>query len=198
MRNKKKQMTPSSHPSASETKLCPWITHFLHMNGAGRRRMGVVFSWQCITTATDSFSCSFPVPVGGPTHMTLLNWLLQGVLFPRTAASQEQTALAWAPCRFNKSCQISWSCMSSSSWATAPTRSLLLHGLYGLQHCGALHWLQGSSLPHHNLCHTVQENVYANSYSASSLFFFIYHGVCRAVSLPYSHSFLKCCCADFF
>lgn len=91
--------------------------------------------------------------------------------------------------------------------------SLLLHGFFfmghsshqepsaswalcRLQHCGVLHGLQGNSLPHHNLHHRVQENVCASSYSTSSLS--IYHGVSRAVSLPYSYSFLKCFCADFF
>lgn len=46
-----------------------------------------------------------------------------------TAELQEQTAPAWAPCRVNRPCQNSFSCMGSSSWAAAPTRSLLLHGL---------------------------------------------------------------------
>ncbi|KAK4810648.1 hypothetical protein QYF61_007385 [Mycteria americana] len=70
---------------------------------------------------------------------------------------------------------------------------LLRHGvLYGLQEdiCSTvdLHGLQGDSLPHHGLHHELQGNLCPGAWSTSSSSFFTDLGVCRVVSLTYSHS----------
>jgi len=51
-------------------------------------------------------------------------------------------------------------------------------------------WLQGDSLPHHGLLHGLQGNLCPSAWSTSSPSFFTVLGVCRAVSLTYSHSSL--------
>ena len=72
---------------------------------------------------------------------------------------------------------------------------LLWHGvLHGLQVdiCSTmdLHGLQGDSLPHHGLHHGLQGNLCSGAWSTSSPSFFTDLGVCRVVSLTYSHSSL--------
>ncbi|KAK4818263.1 hypothetical protein QYF61_009968 [Mycteria americana] len=72
---------------------------------------------------------------------------------------------------------------------------LLQHGvLHGLQVdiCSTvdLHGLQGDSLPHHGLHHRLQGNLCSSAWSTSCPSFFTALGVCRVVSLTYSHSSL--------
>ncbi|KAK4832092.1 hypothetical protein QYF61_020707 [Mycteria americana] len=72
---------------------------------------------------------------------------------------------------------------------------LLQHGvLHGLQVdiCSTmdLHGLQGDTLPHHGLHHRLQGNLCSGAWSTSSTSFFTDLGVCRVVSLTYSHSCL--------
>ena len=67
-----------------------------------------------------------------------------------------------------------------------------LHGLQ-VDICSTveLHGLPGDSLPHHGLPHGLQGNLCSGAWSTSSPSFFTDLGVCRAVSLTYSHSSLR-------
>ncbi|KAK4826200.1 hypothetical protein QYF61_006144 [Mycteria americana] len=80
---------------------------------------------------------------------------------------------------------------------------LLWHGvLHGLQvdisSTINLHGLQGDSLPHHGLHHGLQGNLCSGAWSTSSPSFFTGLGVCRVVSLTYSHSSLQLQLHRFF
>jgi len=113
----------------------------------------------------------------------------------------------------HKSCQ--QTCFSvgcSLCGSTGPGRSLLQHrfsvvsqppsGIHLLQ-CWVLHGLQvdlcstvdlqglqGHSLSHHGLLHGPQGNLCSGAWSTSSPSFFTNLGVCRVISLMYSHSSL--------
>ena len=118
------------------------------------------------------------------------------------------------PPRGHKSCQQTCSSVVSSlHGSTGPARNLLQRGLptgsqrpWGipLLRCGVLHGLQvdicstvnlhglqGDSLPHHGLPHGLQGNLCSGAWSTSSPSFFTDLGVCRVVSLTYSHSSLQ-------
>ena len=113
----------------------------------------------------------------------------------------------------HKPCQQTCSSMGSSFHAaTGPGRSLLQRGLstgsqpasgilllqrgllLGLQvnifSTVDLHGLQGDSLPQHGLHYRLQGNLCSGTWTTSSPSFFTDLGVCRVVSLTFSHSSL--------
>jgi len=117
------------------------------------------------------------------------------------AVLQEQTAPVWV-----------------TSGTTVPTRRLFQHGLStgsqlpsghihvvrrGVLHrlkvdiCFTvdLHGLQGDNLPHHGSLHWLQVNLCSSTWSTS---FFTDLGVCKVVSLTYSHSILSSAVAQHF
>lgn len=197
VRNQKKQKTPSTHHSSSETKLCPWITH--------------LFLWVVQADGEWRF-CSVdntvPLPLIPFGAFSLFQWGIPPTCRSLNGCSRVCYSHGWSPSGADRSI------MGSLQGHQDLSKFLLLHGLLfmghsshqepsvswafcRLQHCRVLRGLQGNSLPHHNLHHRGQENVCVSSYSISSLSF-TYRGVFRAVSLPYSHSFLKCWCVEFF
>jgi len=70
----------------------------------------------------------------------------------------------------------------------------ILHGLQA-DICSTvdLYGLQGHNLPHHGLHHRPQGNLCSGAWS-TSFPSFTDLGVCRVLSLTYSHSSLNCCC----
>ena len=122
----------------------------------------------------------------GPFHMS----------FPRGAVLQKRTAPAWVPHG-----------VTSPARKPAPARALrrvtasfghihllrrgVLHGLQ-VDICSTVdfHELQGDSLPHHGLHHGLPGNLCSGTWSTSSPSLFTDLGVCRVVSLTYSHSSL--------
>ncbi|PKU27356.1 hypothetical protein llap_22340 [Limosa lapponica baueri] len=99
--------------------------------------------------------------------------------------------------RVHRSCQESAPVQASHGITVSSRRIHLLRCgvLHGLQMdiCSTvnLHGLQGDSLPHYDLHHRLQGNLCFDVWSTSSpCFFFTNLGVCRVVSLTYSHSSL--------
>jgi len=176
--------------------------------------MGVVVSSSHVVSAAPSSlmaglltlcPCS---TVGSHPWEAVLHELLQHGSFSRGAVLQEQAAPAWIPCGITS--PASKPAPAWASLSTGPARRLLQRGLpmgsqtplgIHLLQCGVLHGLQvdicstvdlhglqGDSLPHHGLLHRLQGNLCSGTWSTSSTSFFT--GVCRVVSLSYSHSSL--------
>jgi len=148
--------------------------------------------------------------------------LPQRVSLPQGAVLQEQTSPAWVPhgvtSPANKPAlaRASFTPWAHRSWqepapACVPCRVTVslrhIHLLWrGVLHrlqvdiCSTvdLRGLQRESLLHHGLHHRLQGNPCSGAWSTSSPFFFTGLGVCRAVSLTYSHSLWLQLCRVFF
>jgi len=133
-------------------------------------------------------SHSAPAPAWGPSHRR------------QSFMNCSSLCAPWG----HKFCQKTCSCMSSLRGLTGPTRSLLHCGLpigsqlpmgiqllwrgvlHGMQVviCSTvdLHGLQGHSLPHHGLLHSLQGNLYSSTWRTSSPSFFTDLHVCRVLT----------------
>ena len=129
----------------------------------------------------------------------VLHELLQHGSFPWGAVLQELTAPAWVPYRVTSPAS-----KPAPAWAPLSTGLQILPGDYSsadfprghslLQaHPPALKWVSpraaGHSLPQYGLYHRRQGNLCSSAWSTSS-HSFTDLGVCRVVSLTYSHSSL--------
>lgn len=104
-----------------------------------------------------------------------LHELLQPGSLPWGTVLQEQTVSAWVPCRVTSPAS-----KPASKWGLPQTAGgyLLTVDLLGLQ---------GESLPRHGLHHRLQGNSCSDIWSTFSPSFSTGLGVCRAVSVTYSH-----------
>ena len=150
------------------------------------------------------FQCeSFPQATG-------LHKLLRHGSFPWDAVLHEQITLVWVPHRVSGPARNLAPAWSPLHGTTSPARSLLQHGLStGSQplwaHAPTLAWgpsqAAGGYQLHHGLLHGLQGNLCSGAWSTSCSSFFTDLGVCRVVSLTYSHSSLwlklLCCTVTF-
>jgi len=134
------------------------------------------------------------------------------VCFPQGAVLQEQAAPAWVPHGVigpaSKPALV-WAPLSTGL-QVLPGGSQSPSGIHLLQRgvfhelqveiCSTvdLHGLQRDRLLHHGLLHGLQGNLCSGTRSTSSTSFFIDPGVCRLVSLTWSHSCLLAAVALFF